>query len=90
MQKKAANLGKWYWVGPILVGLIGYIGCYMNPHGWELGQPTGTFAPLARPLPICYASFGMAGALFGYWMSMVPAPLILTRIRPCAEPKPTA
>jgi hypothetical protein len=67
--QKAQNLGKWYWVGPLLVGLIGYAGCYFSPRGWDLGQPTGTFAPLARPLPICYASFGMAGALLGYWMT---------------------
>jgi hypothetical protein len=65
--QKAQGLGRWYWVGPMLVGLIGYIGCFITPRGWDVGQPIGTFAPLARPLPICYASFGMAGALLGYW-----------------------
>jgi hypothetical protein len=34
----------------------------------ETGRVTGVFAPLARPLPLDYASFGTAGALLGYWM----------------------
>jgi hypothetical protein len=67
--QKGDKLGKWYWAGPILVGLIGYVGCYFSSRGWDIGQPSGTLGPLARPLPMCYASFGMAGALFGYWTS---------------------
>lgn len=59
----------WYWGGPLLVGAAGYILSYANPAGWELANLHGTFAPLARPLPLDYASFGVAGSLAGYWMS---------------------
>jgi hypothetical protein len=76
LQKKAAKLGRWYWAGPLLVGLIGYVGCYFSSHGWEIGQPIGAFAPLARPLPLCYVTYGMAGTIFGYWTTdLAPAPL---------------
>jgi hypothetical protein len=58
----------WFWCGPFVVGLIGYI---MAASGQDsslaIGSPTGFFAALARPLPIDYASMGPAGAIIGYW-----------------------
>jgi hypothetical protein len=59
----------WFWIGPLAVGLIGYIGQYFNPIGWNIGEARGLFAPLARPLPLDYAALGTAGALLGYWTS---------------------
>jgi len=59
----------WYWVGPLLVGLIGYILAAMGQDtNLNIGSPAGTFAALARPLPVDYASLGTAGAILGYWM----------------------
>jgi hypothetical protein len=59
----------WYWIGPFVVAIIGYLATYIAPIGWESGGPRGPLANLARPLPIDYASVGTAGAILGYWMS---------------------
>jgi hypothetical protein len=65
----------WYWAGPLVVGIIGYaLAAAGQVTGLATGTPTGMFAPLARPLPIDYASLGVAGAIFGYWTSRKPAP----------------
>ena len=59
----------WYWTGPLLVGLIGYVLAAMGQDSnLDIGSPAGTFAALARPLPLDYASLGPAGAILGYWM----------------------
>jgi hypothetical protein len=59
----------WYWSGPLIVGLIGYILAAMGQDAnLSIGSPIGTFAALARPLPIDYASVGPAGAMLAYWM----------------------
>lgn len=58
---------RWYWVGPLAVGVIGYLLAYLNSTPWTNGMPLGAFAALARPLPLDYASMGGAGALLGYW-----------------------
>ncbi len=65
----ATRPSAWFWVGPLVVGLIGYLGQYINPSGLALGDIEGLFAPLARPAPLDYASLGVAGSLLGYWTS---------------------
>jgi hypothetical protein len=64
-EQKAAG---WYWVAPFAVGLVGYLLAHFNNSGFTTGSPEGTFAALARPLPLDYASTGCAGALLGYWI----------------------
>jgi hypothetical protein len=59
----------WLWGGPILVALVGYVSCYFHPDGLAVGRTSGYFAALARPLPLDYASVGVAGSLLGYWTS---------------------
>jgi len=64
----------WFWMGPLVVGVIGYASGYVNwgrggPSLWKAGLASGFFAPLARPLPLDYASLGPAGAILGYWVS---------------------
>jgi hypothetical protein len=63
----------WLWTGPLVVGCVGYILAYfeVSPADsiWQTGHLTQTLAPLARPLPIDYATFGPAGAILGYWLS---------------------
>jgi hypothetical protein len=65
----------WYWCGPLVVGAFGYVAAYFKWRGmddsvhWRAGIGEGFWAPLARPLPLDYASLGTAGALMGYWMS---------------------
>ena len=63
----------WLWAGPLVVGLAGYVLAYFNIDAgdplWRTGQLRFTLAPLARALPIDYATAGTAGAILGYWMS---------------------
>ena len=59
----------WYWAGPLIVGLLGYVTSSFNSTGLPIGQPRGYFANLARPLPLDYASTGTAGAMLGYWLA---------------------
>jgi hypothetical protein len=59
----------WYWIGPIIVAMIGYLATMVTPGGFEIGDPRGPLANLARPLPLDYASVGTAGSILGYWMS---------------------
>jgi hypothetical protein len=61
------STGRWYWLAPLIVGALGYLAAYFNPAGMETGDLQGMFAPLARALPLDYASMGCAGVLFGYW-----------------------
>jgi hypothetical protein len=64
---------SWLWVGPLAVGGAGYVLAYFNISPtddlWKTGQLTHAMAPLARPLPIDYATAGPAGAILAYWMS---------------------
>jgi hypothetical protein len=64
----------WFWAGPLLVGVVGYLAGYMNwgrggPSLWKAGFGAGPLAALARPLPLDYASLGPAAAILGYWVS---------------------
>ena len=64
----------WYWAGPILVGVVGYLAAYGSwPSIPALAMKSGVggprLMPLARPLPLDYASLGTAGAILGYWTS---------------------
>jgi len=56
----------WFWVGPLVVGIIGYAVARTSPNDWIIGVAAN---PLANALPLDYASAGPAGAIFGYWMS---------------------
>jgi hypothetical protein len=60
---------RWYWVGPFAVGFVGYLLAWSNAAPWTTGSPLGMLAPLARALPLDYASAGSAGALLGYWLA---------------------
>ncbi|HTW95095.1 MAG TPA: hypothetical protein VMD30_09895 [Tepidisphaeraceae bacterium] len=66
----------WYWLGPLLVGLVGYLMAWQNPAGLQIGFPQGALGALARPTPLAYASAGPAGAILGLWTA-----------RPWQEPK---
>lgn len=68
-RKEAA--GEWFWLGPLLVGLLGYLGAaaFGTAGSAVTGHLAGPLAGLARPLPLDYASFGIAGALLGYWVA---------------------
>ena len=68
----APQAGRWYWIAPIAVGVTGYLLAAIQSQGWITGshELDGFWAPLARPLPLDYASAGMFGALLGYWMSI--------------------
>jgi hypothetical protein len=62
------KIGPWFWMGPMLIGAIGYFACFMSGgDSIVVGQPGGPLAALARPLPLDYATSGVLGALMGYW-----------------------
>lgn len=70
----ATRVSIWYWAGPLIVGIIGYaIALIGQDSTLAIGYPTGMFAPLARPLPLDYASVGVAGAILGFWSIKPPA-----------------
>jgi hypothetical protein len=64
--------GKWFWIAPIAVGVLGYILAVFQAGDWNSGmrELNGLWAPLACPLPLDYASVGMFGSLLGYWMNI--------------------
>ncbi len=51
--------------GPLVVGMLGYAMAWADPKGLEIAL---SGVPLARPLPIDWASAGCAGAILGGWM----------------------
>jgi hypothetical protein len=63
----------WLWIGPLFVGTAGYVLAYFGlgagDDAWRSGQLAHALAPLARPLPLDYATAGPAAAILGYWMS---------------------
>jgi hypothetical protein len=60
----------WYWGGPLVVGVIGYVLTYASGDpSWQVGIVGGWVPELARPLPLDYAGAGTAGAIIAYWMS---------------------
>lgn len=59
----------WYWMTPLIVGVIGYVLAYMGGNNLAAGDVGGLVPALGRPLPLDYASAGVAGSLYGYWTS---------------------
>lgn len=62
----------WLWVGPMVVGIVGYALAYFSigaGEEWKTGRLAFSLAPLSRALPLDYATAGPAGAILGYWMS---------------------
>jgi hypothetical protein len=56
----------WFWVGPFVVGAAGYAWAWSQAGDYLIGSPAN---PLARALPLDYASVGPAASIIGYWMS---------------------
>lgn len=54
------------WLTPLIVAVIGYGLAYVEPADWVIGRID---QPLARPLPLDYASAGTAGAVIGSWLT---------------------
>lgn len=61
----------WCWAPPVIVGIVGYAMAYVDPYGMKIGHLQGTFAALARPLPLDYVGAGTAGSLLGFWMGRI-------------------
>jgi hypothetical protein len=59
----------WYWGGPLVVGVAGYLMGYVGSRDWMIGEVGGYAPALARPLPLDYAGAGTAGAILAYWTS---------------------
>jgi hypothetical protein len=61
----------WFWLAPIVCGIAGYTWTWLStsPAQLAIGEPGGLLAPLARPLPLDYASIGVSAALWRYVQS---------------------
>jgi len=68
----------WYWLGPFVVGAVGFLMAYFNASDWTVGSAQGSLAGLARPLPLDYAGAGIIGSLLGYWVSGVRPDIAFT------------
>ena len=60
--------GPWFWAGPILAGMIGYVvAWFTTPQELlNIGEPGGPLAGLARPMPLDWLAAGVPLALVGY------------------------
>ena len=66
---------SWFWAGPIAVGVFGYAVASLAPGALiVIGEPGGYAPALVHPLPLDYASAGVAGALYGYWVGRKSIP----------------
>jgi len=61
--------GIWYWMGPMVLGVLGYLITFFVGATSVTGDIHGWSAALARPTPLDYAGMGTAGALLAYWCS---------------------
>jgi hypothetical protein len=60
----------YFWAGPFVVGLIGYLASSVRgTANLDIGDVAGYFGALARAMPLDYASAGVAGSLYGYWVA---------------------
>ncbi|MEA2711777.1 MAG: hypothetical protein QOF78_4378 [Phycisphaerales bacterium] len=59
----------WFWSGPFVVALIGYVFAWSGGGPLVGGDVGGMLPQLGRPLPLDYAALGTAGAMMGYWTS---------------------
>lgn len=59
----------WYWTGPLIVAVVGYLLASAGSSLWMIGVIGGYAPSLARPAPLDYASAGTLGSLIGYWFS---------------------
>ena len=64
-----ARPGGWYWACPLLLAVAGYGLASFAPASLAVGQPGGYLAPLARPVPLDYASAGVLGSALAYHLS---------------------
>jgi small basic protein len=61
--------GIWYWAGPSVLGVIGYLITYVSSDSLGTGEPLGLLPALSRTTPLAYVSAGTAGALLAHWCS---------------------
>ena len=58
-----------YLAGTLLAGVVAYVWSYFNHAALPLGDTSGLLAGAARSLPLHYATAGVAGTIYGYWIS---------------------
>jgi hypothetical protein len=64
-----ATPSAFFWLGPIVAGIVGYVvTSWVGTANLAIGEPTGYCAGLARGLPLDFASAGVGGAIYGYWV----------------------
>jgi len=62
------DAARWYWLGPLVVGVVGYLAAFFHSSDWTIGSAQGALANLAHPVPLDYAGAGIIGTLLGVWV----------------------
>ena len=64
-----ATPSAFFWLAPIVAGVIGYcVTSWVGTGTLLIGEPGAYCAGLARGLPLDFASAGVGGAIYGYWI----------------------
>jgi len=61
----------YYIVGALLGAVIAYVVTAFSTVGADVADPRGYLAAAARSLPLHYATLGVAGSIYGYWVSVI-------------------
>lgn len=70
-----ATPSGFFWMGPLVAGVVAYlITRFGGTANLPIGEPSGYCAALARALPLDFASAGVAGSLYGYWIGRTLIP----------------
>lgn len=70
----------YFWLAPLALSAGGYAFAAMSKQPLlTIGEPSGAFASVLRSMPLDFASAGVAGSLYGYWVgrTMIPEELRL-------------
>jgi hypothetical protein len=80
-----ATPSVYFWLAPLGLSVLGYIATAVSgTANLSIGEPAGFFKSVAMALPLDFASAGVAGSLYGYWVgrTMIPEEFRATNVTP--------
>ena len=83
-----ATPSVYFWLAPLALSTLGYaVAAISKQPLLTIGEPSGAFASVLRSLPLDFASAGVAGSLYGYWVgrTMIPDEMRLESVVPVGE-----
>lgn len=77
----------YFWLAPLALAGIGYAVLAVGQQPLlAIGEPMGAFASIGRAVPLDFASAGVAGSLYGYWVGRTMIPEEMRLHEPAATP----